>query len=189
VIAAVALVALAPASLPAWWSAFLKAPALESAFVQESESAVFGSLKRQGRLSVARGGRLRVAYDGGLLLVSDGRALVQYDPDARTAQRFDLRTAQSEVPLLGLLLDPGGLPLQFEILPMGGGKVRLKPKRAGNPVVELEGQGASPTLIRWVDASGATQVLRLTAPRAPSSSPASQFRFDPPAGTRWVGGR
>ena len=187
-IAAVALLALAPAALPAWWSAFLIVPALESPFIQESESAVFGSLKKQGRLSVAKGGRLRVAYQGGLLLVSDGRSLVQYDPDARTAQRFDLRAAQAEVPLLGLLLDPGGLPLQFAIQPLAGGKVRLKPRRAGNPTVEMEGQGASPTLIRWVDASGAAQVLRLTAPRTVTSLPEPLFRFDAPTGTRWVGG-
>jgi outer membrane lipoprotein-sorting protein len=189
VVPAVAILALAPAVLPAWWSAFLKAPALESPFVQESESAVFGSLKKQGHLSVARGGRLRVAYEGGLLLVSDGRGLVQYDPDARTAQRFDLRAAQAEVPLLGLLLDPSGLPVHFEIQPRGGGRVRLKPRRAGLPEVELEGGGASPTLIRWVDASGAAQVLRLTAPRTPTSLPESRFRFEAPAGTRWVGGK
>lgn len=188
-IATVALVALAPAALPAWWSAFLKVPALESPFVQESESAVFGSLKKQGRLSLARGGRLRVAYEGGLLLLSDGRSLIQYDPDARTAQRFDLRNAQSEVPLLGLLLDPGGLPHQFEVLPLAGGRVRLKPRRAGNPEVLLEGRGASPTVIRWVDASGASQVLRLAGPRSSPAPPEALFRFDPPAGTRWVGGK
>jgi outer membrane lipoprotein-sorting protein len=185
---AAVVLALAPAALPGWWQAFLRAPALESPFVQESESAVFGSLKKRGQLSVARGGRLRVAYEGGLLLVADGRSLVQYDPDAHTAQRFDLRAARAEIPLLGLLLDPGGLPAHFGIQPGGGGRVRLKPRRDGVPEVELEGQGASPTLVRWVDASGAAQVLRLTAPRTPSSLPGSLFRFDPPAGTRWVGG-
>jgi outer membrane lipoprotein-sorting protein len=186
---ATVVLVLAPAALPAWWTAFLNAPALETPFVQESESAVFGSLRRRGRLALARGGRLRVAYEEGLLLVSDGRALVQYDADARTAQRFDLRALQAETPLLGLLLDPGSLGAHFEIQPRAGGKVHLHPRRKGIPEVDLEGQGACPTLIRWTDASGAAQVLRLTGPRTGAPLPPSTFRFEPPAGTRWLGGK
>ena len=194
-IAAAALVALAaapaaaPAALPAWWQAFLKLPALESSFAQDSESAVFGSLHKLGKLSLARGGRLRVAYEGGLLLVSDGRSLVQYDADARTAQRFDLKAAQAEAPLVSVLLDPAALAHEFEIQGRADGSVRLKPRKAGLPEVELQGRGAAPTLIRWIDPSGAGQALRLTLTRTPASIPAATFQFQAPAGTRWVGGK
>lgn len=158
---------------------------MASGFVQESESAVFGSIKKKGSLVVSKGGKIRVSYDDGLLLVADGTHLVQYDPDARTAQRFDLRLARREAPILGLLLDPGALGEHFEVLPSGATGVRLKPRKPNLPVVELEGKGAVPTLLRWTDSTGARQLLRLTGP--PGKLPADPFRFDAPPGTRWIG--
>lgn len=48
--------------LPAWWNGFRAMARLESGFVQQSDSAVFGKLRRQGELKLARGGRLRVEF-------------------------------------------------------------------------------------------------------------------------------
>ena len=188
---ALVLVAVGPAVpvLPAWWTAFLKLPGFRATFVQESESAVFGTLNRRGTLAGARGGRLRAAYDKGLILVADGKTLVQYDPDTRTAQRWDLREARNEAPMLALLLDPASTGAHFIVQPLDGGRLRLKPRRKDLPEVELEGSGSTPTILRWIDPSGARQVLRLEGVVAGAPLPAATFRFDPPAGTRWVGGR
>ncbi len=184
-----ALAAPAPAALPSWWTAFLALPSFRARFVQESGSAVFGTLARKGTLAAARGGRLRAEYAQGLVLVADGEELVQYDPDTRTAQRWDLREARSEAPLLALLLDPGAAKQFYALKPMPGGALRLEPKRKDLPVVDLEGRGATPTVLRWTDPSGAKQVLRLEGVVTGAVLPAATFRFDPPKGTRWVGGR
>ena len=175
-------------AVPAWWTAFLRLPSFQSRFVQESESAVFGTLSRKGSLAAARGGRLRAAYDKGLLLVADGKDLIQYDPDTRTAQRWDLRVARADVPMLALLLDPGSVGNTFVVQPLEGGRLRLKPRRKDLPEVEIEGKGSTPTVLRWTDPSGAQQVLRLEGVTAATAPPAT-FRFDPPKGTRWTGGR
>jgi len=49
-------VALMPvqAAVPGWWTAFSRMPSMESRFRQESESAVFGKLAREGRLALYR---------------------------------------------------------------------------------------------------------------------------------------
>lgn len=187
--ALVLAIALAAApSPPSWWTAFQGAPAFRARFVQESESAVFGSLKRGGTLAAARGGRLRAEYEKGLLLVADGRELVQYDPDTLTAQRWDLRVAQTEAPLLALLLDPAAASSFYTLRPQPGGRMRLEPKRKDLPLVELEGAGSTPTVLRWTDPSGAKQVLRLEQVVV-APLPSAAFRFEPPRGTRWAGGR
>jgi outer membrane lipoprotein-sorting protein len=194
-IAAILLVAPGPAALapaqpsPAWWTAFLKIPGFQARFVQESDSAVFGTLRRTGTLAGARGGRLRAVYEKGLVLVADGKDLVQYDPDTRTAQRWDLREARIEAPLLALLLDPASASAFFTLQPQEGGRLRLKPKRKDLPEVELEGRGSTPTQLRWTDPSGARQVLRLEGVTVSAALSPATFQFDPPKGTRWVGGR
>lgn len=181
--------ALPAAPVPTWWTAFLKTTGFQARFVQESESAVFGTLRRTGTLAGARGGRLRAVYEKGLVLVADGKDLVQYDPDTRTAQRWDLREARAEAPLLALLLDPASASAYFTLQPRQGGGLRLQPKRKDLPEVDLEGQGSTPTRLRWTDPSGAKQVLRLEGIRVGTALPPATFRFDPPPGTRWVGGR
>jgi outer membrane lipoprotein-sorting protein len=175
-------------SIPSWWNATLDAPRLESRFVQQSESAVFGSLKRQGTLQLAKGGRIRVAYGTGLLLVADGATLIQYDPAARTAQRFNLRSAASDMPLLNVLLNPRALGASYRIVPAGADRVHLEPLRKGLPAVELEGRGAFLRAVNWTDSTGAKQRLELTDPRTPPAAfPASVFTFQAPVGTRWLG--
>jgi len=186
--AALVAAAAPAAALPTWWTAFLRQPAFRARFTQDSESAVFGTVQRQGTLAVARGGRLRAAYDRGLVLVADGRDLVQYDPDTRTAQRWDLRAARSEVPLLALLMDPASVSAHFILKPLEGGRLRLQPRRKDLPEVDLQGQGLTPTVLSWIDPSGARQVLRFTGIASGEAEP-SAFRFDPPAGTRWIGAR
>ena len=187
----IVLVAAGPAALvvPSWWTAFLKLPSFQARFLQESESAVFGTLNRRGTLAGARGGRLRASYEKGLVLVADGKTLVQYDPDTRTAQRWDLREARTEAPMLALLLDPASTGAYYSVQQLDGGRLRLKPRRKDLPEVEMEGSGSTPTALRWIDPSGARQVLRLEGVVAGAPMPAATFRFDPPAGTRWVGGR
>lgn len=181
-----AAVAGAPASLPAWWNLFPEVPRLEAAFVQESASEVFGTLKKEGRLHLARGGRLRVAYQDGLLVVADGRRLVQYDPDTRTAQSLDLARATGDFPLLSLLLNPRDLSAAYATHAEGQAVV-LRPRRAGLPEVRVEPAGNLPGRLTWTDGTGAKQVLRLVAPRVPASLPDSTFRFDMPPGGRWLG--
>lgn len=173
--------------LPAWWRSFPALPRLESGFTQESESAVFGKLVRQGRLKLAQGGRLRVDYRKGGLLVADGATLVQYDPDARTAQRYKLRTAAGDAPLLYVLLNPGALGGYYEAKAGAGAQtVVLEPLRPELPRVELTGKGSLLQRIQWTDATGARQVIELQDPKVPAAFPPATFTFQPPAGTRWL---
>jgi len=177
------------AATPPWWQSLRSSPRLESPFVQESESAVFGKLRRSGRMTLAPGGRVRVAYDKGLLVVSDGQTLVQYDSAARTAQRASLRALQQEMPLLGILVDPKSLDRSYEIHFPGGERVELLPRRSGGLKVELEGRKGFLWRIHWVDATGASQLLELTQPRVSGGQDPKLFRFQAPQGTRWVGER
>ena len=181
---------LAAGELPGWWLGFLKAPRLESVFVQESESAVFGKLRRVGTLRVTQGGRLRVEYRKGMLLVSDGQTLVQYDPEARTAQRLNLRNAAADAPLLNILVNPENLGTTFKVLAGPDGQsVQLEPRNPGLPAVRVEGQGRLLKRIRWTDPTGAKQVLELQGPSVPASMNPALFRFTAPAGTRWLEAR
>jgi outer membrane lipoprotein-sorting protein len=160
---------------------------LESSFNQESESAVFGKLRRKGTLRLAQGGRLRVEYTKGMVLVADGRSLVQYDPEARTAQRVNLRSAAADAPLLNILLNPRTLEATFKASPgPGADAVTLEPRKAGLPSVVVEGQGLFLKRIRWTDATGAKQVIELLDPRVPASLDPALFTFKAPAGTRWL---
>ena len=174
--------------LPRWWLGFARTPELESPFVQESDSAVFGKLRREGTLRLAQGGRLRVAYRKGLLLVADGRTLIQYDPEARTAQRLDLRSAAASAPMLNILVKPATLAEAFRVDPGPGPEaVTLVPRHPGLPTVVLEGRAGLLMRIRWTDATGAKQAMELTAPRVPAADPGA-FTFKAPAGTHWLGG-
>jgi len=175
------------AELPAWWRAFPGLARMESGFTQESQSAVFGKLSRQGRIRLARGGRLRVEYQGGLLLVADGSSLTQYDPEARTAQRIPLRSAAGDTPLLNVLLNPGALGRFYEARPGSGQSLSLEPRQPGLPRVELDGQGGLPRRIQWTDGTGAAQVIQFQDPRIPPQAFAPAiFTFQPPQGTRWI---
>ena len=173
---------------PAWWKAFTGAPRLEARFLQESDSAVFGKLKRTGLLRLAKGGRLRVEYQKGLLLVSDGRTLVQYDAEARTAQKIDLRSAAKEAPLLLVLLDPASLEQVFTVKAGAGQDTfTLEPRKPGLPAVTLEGSNGLPRKISWTDPTGAKQVLAFQEARVPAGAfAAALFTFQAPAGTRWL---
>lgn len=174
---------------PAWWKALPHLPRLESAFIQESESAVFGKLRKEGNLQLTKGGRIRVAYKGGLLVVSDGKTLMQYDPGARTAQKLDLRTVAAEMPLLNVLVDPRALEVVYRAKAQANGGMLLEPRKPGLPKVELEGKGGLLKRIAWVDATGARQVLELLNPKVPASIPDSAYRLRVPAGTRWIEAR
>lgn len=176
--------------LPAWWQGFPALAQLESPFVQESESAVFGKLRREGVLRLAQGGRLRVEYRQGMLLVADGRSLVQYDPQARTAQRLDLRQAARDTPLLNLLLNPKTLAEFYQARNGDAGSVVLEPRKPGLPRVTLGGKGRFLNHLQWTDATGAKQILELSAPHLPAAPFAKAvFTFQAPAGTRWLDGR
>ena len=188
--AGVGFSSLAAGDLPGWWVAFLRAPRLESPFVQESDSAVFGKLRRAGTIQVAQGGRLRVEYHKGMLLISDGRTLVQYDAEARTAQTLNLRNATADAPLLNILVNPGNLGASFKIQAGPGAEVvYLEPRKPGLPSVVVEGQGQLLKRIRWTDPTGAKQVIELQAPRVPGALNPAIFTFRAPAGTRWLGTR
>jgi outer membrane lipoprotein-sorting protein len=180
------LAAPAQAPLPAWWNLFPEVPRLESPFVQESASEVFGALRKQGKLTLAKGGRLRIAYADGLILVADGQRLVQYDPDTRTAQALDLVQAARDYPLLNLLLNPKALSSTYTLRPEGQA-VLLRPRAPGLPEVRVEPAGNLPGRLIWTDGSGARQELRLTAPKVPAALPEGTFRFELPAGGRWLG--
>jgi outer membrane lipoprotein-sorting protein len=172
--------------LPAWWSGFRATGRLESSFVQQSDSAVFGKLRRQGQLKLAKGGRLRVEYRQGLLLVGDGRNLTQYDPEARTARRTTLLSAAADTPLLNILLNPDALAGFYEAKAGPAQSVALEPRRPGLPRVVLEGRGGLLRRIQWTDATGASQEIELQDPRVPASFPPATFTFAAPAGTRWL---
>ena len=171
---------------PAWWKALPGLPRLESAFVQESESAVFGKLRREGILQLTKGGRIRVAYKGGLLLISDGKTLMQYDPGARTAQKLNLKTVASEMPLLNVLVDPRALDSVYRAKAQADGGMLLEPRKPGLPKVALEGKGGLLKKVAWVDATGARQVLELLDPKVPASIPDATYKLRVPAGTRWI---
>lgn len=178
--------ALGAQGLPVWWTALPGLPRMEAAFIQESESAVFGKLRKEGRLQLTKGGRIRVAYAGGMLVVSDGKTLVQYDPGARTAQKLDLRSAATEMPLLNVLIDPRALNAIYLAKVLPSGRLLLEPRKPGLPKVELEGKGGLLTKISWMDATGAQQVLELVNPRVPAAIPDSVYKLRVPAGTRWL---
>lgn len=173
-------------ALPEWWTALPTLPHLDSRFVQESESAVFGKLKRTGRLQMSKGGRVRVAYDRGLLLVSDGKTLVQFDSGARTAQKSDLRAVAQDMPLMRILLDPKALAEVYQAKSGPSGRLLLEPRRPGLPKVEVEGKGRFLKKIQWTDPTGALQVLELLDPNAPLVMPAITYKIKVPEGTRWL---
>jgi outer membrane lipoprotein-sorting protein len=182
-----ACASLCAAEPPAWWKAFTAAPRMESRFVQESESAVFGQLKRTGVLKLAKGGRLRVEYEKGLLVVADGATLVQYDARARTATKLDLRGAAKDAPLLWILSDPAALEKVFTVKPgPGPDTFVLEPRKPGLPSVTLEGKGGFPRRITWTDPTNAKQILEFLDPHQPGAFGAAVFTFAPPAGTRWI---
>ena len=175
------------AGLPAWWTAMLRTPQLQSAFVQVSESAVFGELRKQGTLQVTKGGRLRIAYRDGMLLVCDGETAVQFDPRTRTAQRFALNSARKDMPLLNILVDPGALEGSFLIKAGSMDQVLLEPKQKGLPPVIVDGAGGLLKRVTWTDPTGARQQFELADPHVPGKAfPLSIFRFSAPAGTRWI---
>ncbi len=174
------------AAAPAWWTAFLKTPGLESRFRQESDSAVFGTLAREGRLALARGARLKVTYEGGLTVTCDGKHLVQYDPDTRTAQKVELTRAVRDFPLLGILLDPTRLERLYRLEARGPEALRLVPRQTGLPELVATGKKGSLHSLEWTDGTGARQVLRLLDPRPISNPDPTAFRTQVPAGTRWA---
>ena len=183
----VAISVLQGAELPAWWKLLPNLARLESGFIQESESAVFGKLTKTGKLQLAKGGRLRVTYEKGMVLVSDGVHLTQYDPMARTAQRLELRSATKDMPLLNILVDPAALGAAYTIRAENG-DVQLEPRRKDLPKVLVEGRNGLLKRVTWTDATGAKQVLELTKPRVPGQDfPPAVFTFKAPAGTRWIG--
>jgi len=184
----VAMSALQAAELPVWWKTLTNLSRLESGFVQESESAVFGKLTKTGKLQLAKGGKLRVTYEKGMVLVSDGVQLTQYDPMARTAQRLELHSATKDMPLLNILVDPAALGTAYTIKAENADQVLLEPKRKDLPKVLVEGRDGLLKRVTWTDATGAKQVLELTKPRVPSHAyPPAVFTFKAPAGTRWIG--
>ena len=180
--------AAAAGELPGWWRAFPGLARMESGFVQESDSAVFGKLSRKGHLQLAKGGRLRVEYQPGLLLVADGHSLVQYDPQARTAQRTPLRSASADSPLLAVLLDPGSLGRFYAAKGGPDDSLELEPLQQGLPHVLLTGRNGLPQRIQWTDGTGARQVILFEDARVPPQAFApGVFSFLAPAGTRWLG--
>ena len=182
-----AAASLAAQSLPGWWHPMLDAPRFESRFVQTSESQVFGKLVKKGRIEAAQGGRLRVSYEEGLLLVADGAALIQYDPDTRTAQRMDLGQALLDTPLLNLLVAPERLAKTYKVETISNDTVRLVPMQKDLPAMEVQGSGRFARVLRWTDASGAKQELRMLDPKVPAPIPADRFKFTLPKGATMVG--
>ncbi|HWQ10413.1 MAG TPA: outer membrane lipoprotein carrier protein LolA [Holophaga sp.] len=165
----------------------LRSPELQSTFVQASESAVFGELRKDGTLQFARGGRLRIAYRDGMVLVCDGESAVQFDPRTRTAQRFALDAARKDMPLLNILVDPGALDESFRIKGGAEDQVVLEPKQKGLPLVTVDGAGGRLKRVTWTDPTGARQQFELKDPHVPGKAfPPSTFRFAAPAGTRWI---
>lgn len=173
--------------IPPWWKALSSARKLESRFVQESQSEVFGSLKKEGLLQLGGRGRLRVAYTKGLLILSDGQNLIQYDAMARTAQRMEIQSAIKDMPLLNLLVNPAALETAYSIRVETGNRIQLEPKRKELPKVTVDGQNGLLKRVSWIDGTGAKQSLELLDPHTPKSSfPPSTFIFTAPPGTRWI---
>jgi len=177
---------LATAPMPGWWTAFTRMPGLESRFRQESDSAVFGKLAREGRLALAQGGRLRVAYQSGLTVTCDGRRLVQYDPDTRTAQGVELARAVRDFPLLGILLNPARLDKLYRVQAAGGEAVKLSPKEPGLPELKATGRRGLLHTLEWTDPTGARQRLELLDPKSPVTLAPGTFKAQVPEGTRWA---
>lgn len=182
-----AAASLAAQSLPGWWRPMLDAPRFESRFIQTSESQVFGNLVKKGRIEAAQGGRLRVSYDEGLLLVADGANLIQYDPDTRTAQRMDLGQALLDTPLLNLLVAPERLAKTYKVERVSADTVKLVPMQKDLPAMEVQGAGRFARVLRWTDASGAKQELRLLDPKTPAPFKKDRFEFALPKGATMVG--
>ncbi len=182
-----AAASLAAQSLPGWWRPMLDAPRFESRFIQTSESQVFGKLVKKGRIEAAQGGRLRVAYDEGLLLVANGADLIQYDSDTRTAQRMDLGQALLDTPLLNVLVAPERLAKTYKVERVSADTVRLVPLRTDLPAMEIQGSGRFARILRWTDASGAKQELRLLDPKVPAPFKEDRFKFTLPKGATMVG--
>lgn len=182
-----AAASLAAQSLPGWWRPMLDAPRFESRFIQTSESQVFGKLVKKGRIEAAQGGRLRVAYDEGLLLVANGADLIQYDSDTRTAQRMDLGQALLDTPLLNVLVAPERLAKTYKVERVSADTVRLVPLRTDLPAMEIQGSGRFARVLRWTDASGAKQELRLLDPKVPAPFKEDRFKFTLPKGATMVG--
>ena len=159
----VAAGALQSADLPPWWKALPRLARFESGFIQESESAVFGKLRKEGKLQLAKGGRLRVTYVKGMVLVSDGINLIQYDPMAMTAHRLALRSATRDMPLLNILVDPAALGAAYEIKAENPDQVLLEPKRKDLPQVLVEGKDGFLRRLTWTDATGAKHPLAADA--------------------------
>jgi len=174
------------AALPGWWTAFPKVPVLASRFRQESDSAVFGKMAREGSLLLARGGKLKVAYDSGLTVTSDGRHLVQYDPDTRTAQRVDLARAVRDFPLLGILLDPSRIEALYRVEPLGSDAVKLVPKAPDIPALKATGRKGLLHSLEWTDPTGARQRLELLDAKTPPLPGPDTFKLQVPASTRWA---
>ncbi|MBS1765868.1 MAG: outer membrane lipoprotein carrier protein LolA [Acidobacteria bacterium] len=185
--AALAAQSLMAQGLPSWWRPMLDAPRFASRFTQESQSQVFGKLAKKGRIEAAQGGRLRVSYDDGLLLIADGASLIQYDPDTRTAQRMDLGQALLDMPLLNLLVAPERLAKVYKVEQISPDTVRLVPSQKDLPAMEIQGSGRFARVLRWTDATGAKQELRLLDPKVPASFPATDFKFVLPKGATMVG--
>ncbi|WP_243322055.1 outer membrane lipoprotein carrier protein LolA [Geothrix sp. SG200] len=174
------------AALPGWWTAFPKVPVLASRFRQESDSAVFGKMAREGNLLLARGGKLKVTYDTGLTVTSDGRHLVQYDPDTRTAQRVELARAVRDFPLLGILLDPARIGTLYRAESAGGEAVKLVPRAPDIPALTATGRKGLLHTLEWTDPTGARQRLELLDPKTPPSPGPAAFKAQVPPGTRWA---
>ena len=174
------------AALPGWWTAFPKVPVLASRFRQESDSAVFGKMAREGNLLLGRGGKLKVAYDSGLTVTSDGRHLVQYDPDTRTAQRMELARAVHDFPLLGILLDPARIAALYQAVSLGGDAVSLVPRSPEIPALKATGRKGLLHTLEWTDPTGAHQRLELLDAKTPPPPGPGAFKPQVPAGTRWA---
>ena len=161
-------------------------PVLASRFRQESDSAVFGKMTREGTLLLARGGRLKVTYDSGLTVTCDGRVLVQYDPDTRTAQRVELARAVRDFPLLGILLDPARIGALYRAESGGGEAVKLVPRAPDIPALTATGRKGLLHTLEWTDPTGARQRLELLDPKTPPSPGPTAFKAQVPPGTRWA---
>lgn len=173
-------------ALPAWWSHTCSQRHLDARFVQESQSSIFGSMKKSGRIQLSRPGKLKVAYEGGLILVSDGMDMVQYDPQTRTASRMDLEKSLQEVPILRLLMGSAPVQGKAKLEVLKNGAISLDPGKAGSPKVELQGEGHFLKRISWTDGTGAKQSLELMDIKT-TAAPSSTFKLKLPGGTKWVG--
>lgn len=172
-------------ALPQWYRNLTELKNLEADFTQQSESKIFGTLKKQGRIQLSRPGKLRVAYEKGLILLSDGDRLVQYDPQTRTASTMDLAHAIADVPLLRLLVDPKLLEESYRVRSEPP-HIKLEARQKGLPSIQLTGNGTQLQQVSWLDPSGARQIMIFKAFQNPGSLPAGLFSLKLPAHTRWL---